>query len=311
MLIAEDEFVPRTILQAALEGFGHECLTADNGLEAWRMYQNTPEVDVVISDWMMPGIDGLELCRRIRAAGKDDGYTYFIFLTALVDKGHLLRGLQEGADDYLSKPLDSEELQVRMIAASRVTSLHRLLAEQKAELFEQARRDPLTQIGNRLSLNEDLDVLYGRVERYGHSYCAVMCDIDYFKLYNDRYGHLAGDEVLLVVANALTKHSRSGDAVYRYGGEEFLIIMPEQTLESATVAADLMRQAVEGLEIPHSAEETKGVLTISFGIAALSPGENKTIDTFLKEADTALYRAKKYGRNRVVVYEATDEVSWK
>src|SRR5918993_46490 len=120
VLIAEDEFVPRTILQATLEGFGHECLTADDGLEAWKMYQNTSEVDVVISDWMMPGIDGLELCRRIRAAGKDDGYTYFIFLTALGDKGHLLRGLQEGVDDYLRKPLDPEELQVRMIAASRV-----------------------------------------------------------------------------------------------------------------------------------------------------------------------------------------------
>jgi PleD family two-component response regulator len=141
------------------------------------MYQNDPEVDVVISDWMMPGIDGLELCRRIRAKRKDDGYTYFVFLTALGDKGHLLKGMKEGADDYLSKPLDTDELQARMIAASRVTSLHRRLAEQNVEMFEQARRDPLSQLGNRLRLHEDLEVLQGRVERYGHSYCVALYDM--------------------------------------------------------------------------------------------------------------------------------------
>ena len=301
VLIAEDEVVPRTILQAILENFGHECQSADDGLKAWRMYQNDPEVDVVISDWMMPGIDGLELCRRIRAKRKDDGYTYFVFLTALGDKGHLLKGMKEGADDYLSKPLDPEDLQVRMIAASRVTSLHRLLAEQKTELFEQARRDPLTGLGNRLSLNEDLQVLQGRVERYGHSYCVALYDIDCFGLYNDGYGHLAGDEVLRTVADTLVKHSRSGDKVYRYGGEEFLIVMPEQKLESATIAANLVRQGIEGLAIAHDAKEPPGVITISAGVATLLPGESTSTDESLKEADKALYSAKGSGRNCVMV----------
>ncbi len=300
VLIAEDEPVPRLILQSALEKFGHECLVAEDGLKAWEIFQNTREVDVVISDWIMPSVDGLELCRRIRAAEKD-GYTYFIFLTALGDKGHLLRGMQEGADDYLAKPLDPEELQVRMIAATRVTSLHRQLTEQKAAMFEQARRDPLTQLGNRLRLNEDLEVLRGRVERYGHSYCAVLCDVDYFKLYNDSYGHLAGDQTLCTVANTLTKYSRSGDAIYRYGGEEFLLIMPEQSLKTAAAAVDLIRRAVEQLAIPHGANEPLGVVTISAGIATLLPGENKTTDTLLKEADTALYHAKESGRNCAVV----------
>jgi two-component system, cell cycle response regulator len=306
VLIAEDEPIPRLILQSTLENFGHACLVAEDGQEAWEVFQSTLEVDVVISDWMMPIIDGLELCRRIRAAEKDDGYPYFIFLTALGDKGHLLEGMQEGADDYLSKPLDPEELQVRMIAAERVTSLHRQLSEQKAKLYEQARKDPLTKIGNRLSLNEDLEVLRGRVERYGHSYCAVLCDVDCFKLYNDHYGHLAGDEVLRVVAKTLEQHSRSGDAVYRYGGEEFLIIMAEQALESSAIAADLIRQEVEGLAVPHDGNEPLGVVTISAGVAALTPGENKTTDKLLKEADAALYRAKESGRNCVVV-SSTEE----
>ena len=307
VLIADDEHVPRIILRSTLEKLGHECLVVKDGLEAWEMYQNTPEVDVVISDWMMPGLDGLELCRMIRATERD-GYTYFIFLTALGDKGHLLRGIQEGADDYLPKPLDRDELQVRMIAAARVTSLYRRLTEQKAELFEQARRDPLTDLGNRLSLNEDLEVLRARVERYDHSYCVVLCDVDRFKLYNDSLGHLAGDEVLRTVANTLVKHSRNGDAAYRYGGEEFLIVMPEQSLESAAVAVDHMRQAVEDLAIPHDANEPSGLVTISAGVAALSPGENKSTGALLKEADTALLRAKESGRNRVVEHQAAGRI---
>lgn len=283
VLIAEDEQVPRIILCRTLEKLGHECLVARDCLEAWEMYQNAPEVDVVISDWMMPGIDGLELCRRIRTARKD-GYTYFIFLTALGDKGHFLKAMRDGADDYLAKPLDPDELQARMIAADRVTSLHRRLNEQKMELFEQARKDPLTQLGNRLMLNEDLEVLRGRVERYGHSYCAALCDIDNFKLYNDRYGHLAGDEVLRVVAHTLAEHSRSGDAVYRYGGEEFLIIMPEQPPKSAAAATNIMCRAVRELAIPHDAKEPPEVITLSAGIASLLPEENKTTDAAIKRS---------------------------
>jgi signal transduction histidine kinase len=135
ILIAEDEIISRKILQRAVEKFGHECLAAADGLEAWELFQNTEEVDVVISDWMMPGIDGLEFCRRLREEQRDE-YTYFIFLTALGDKAHLLEGLGAGADDYLAKPLDRDELQARLIAASRVTSLHRKLAEQSRRLSE-------------------------------------------------------------------------------------------------------------------------------------------------------------------------------
>ena len=305
ILIAEDDAVSRMILRRAVEKVGHECLAAEDGDDAWELYRKTPDVDAIISDWMMPGMDGLELCRKIRSEERD-GYTYFIFLTALGDRDHLLMGLEAGADDYLSKPLDRDELQVRLISARRVTQLHRRLAYQNDELetlnrklFEQSREDPLTRLGNRLRLREELEALRGRVERYGHNYSAVLFDVDYFKLYNDRYGHLAGDEVLQKVANTIIDQCRRGDTAYRYGGEEFLIVLPEQSLESAAAIADRLRRAVEDLRIPHEAKDPPGVVTISAGVAALPAGESKNADDLLTEADEALYRAKKSGRNRV------------
>jgi two-component system, cell cycle response regulator len=311
ILIAEDDAVSRTILHRAVEKFGHECLAAEDGERAWEIYRETSGVDAIISDWMMPGMDGLELCSKVRGEERN-GYTYFIFLTALGDRNHLHMGLEAGADDYLSKPLDRDELQVRLISARRVTELHRRLAFQNGELevlnrklFEQSREDPLTRLGNRLRLREELEALRGRVERYGHNYSAVLCDVDYFKLYNDHYGHLAGDEVLQKVAETIADHCRSGDTAYRYGGEEFLIILPEQSQESATATADRLRQAVEDMRIPHEANDPPGIVTISAGVATLSAGANKSADNLLGEADAALYHAKQSGRNRVASYENT------
>ncbi|QIN77574.1 diguanylate cyclase [Rubrobacter marinus] len=314
VLIAEDDAVSRAILKRAVEKLGHECTAANDGLAAWEAYLANPEVDVIISDWMMPGLDGPALCEKVRGYdGKRDGYPFFIFLTALGDKAHLLEGMQAGADDYLSKPLDREELGARLLAATRVTSLHRQLNSQKRELerlnfelFKQARRDPLTKLGNRLRLREDLETLRARVERYGHSYSALLCDVDYFKLYNDTYGHLKGDDVLRRVAEVVLETFRTGDSSYRYGGEEFLAILPEQTLGSAAVAAERLRSAVEGLAIPHEGSPL-GVVTVSCGLAELASGAQKTIDDLLKEADTALYEAKDKGKNNVAVYGAQEE----
>lgn len=305
ILIAEDDAVSRMILQRAVEKFGYECLVAEDGQQAWELYQNNPEVDVLVSDWMMPNVDGLELCRRVRGANRD-GYTYFIFLTTLGEKEHLLMGFEAGADDYLFKPLDRDELQVRMISAYRLTRLHQQLAEQRAELerlnarlADQARTDPLTGRGNRLRMQEDLEVLRARTGRYGQIYCAILLDIDCFKLYNDNYGHPAGDEVLRRVAGAIESHCRSGDTAYRYGGEEFLIILPEQDLKTGAAIAERLRRTVEELEIPHEAKDPPGVVTISLGLSVLEPATAKSPETLLEEADEALYRAKESGRNRV------------
>lgn len=314
ILVAEDDPPSRLIHQMTVEQLGHECLVAEDGKRAWEIFEGS-EVDVVLSNWMMPGLDGIGLCRRVRNAYRD-AYTYFILLTALGEKEHLLKGMNAGADDYLTKPLDADELQVRLISASRVTSLHRQLAEKtlglqqlnlrlerlNVQLFEQARKDPLTQLGNRLQLREDLEAIRGRIARYGHGYCAVLLDIDFFKAYNDCYGHLAGDEVLVSVADTVAEHCRSGDTAYRYGGEEFLILLPEQSPESATAAADRMRRAVEELAIPHEAKTPPGSLTISAGVAALLPAEDKSVEALLREADDALYNAKGSGRNCVVAH---------
>ena len=310
VLIAEDDAVSRMILRRAVERLGHECIVASDGLEAWEAYSGDPDVDVIISDWMMPGLDGPALCERVRGyEGKRSGYPFFVFLTALGDKDPLLEGMQAGADDYLSKPLDREELGARLLAASRVTNLHRQLNSQKKELerlnfelFKQARRDPLTRLGNRLRLREDLETLRARVKRYGHSFSALLCDIDYFKLYNDTYGHLKGDDVLQRVADVVLETFRTGDTSYRYGGEEFLVILPEQSLEASAVAAERLRSAVEGLAIPHEGSPL-GVVTVSCGLAELAPGEEKTVDELLKQADTALYTAKERGKNNVAVHD--------
>ncbi|CAN5828361.1 diguanylate cyclase [soil metagenome] len=305
VLIAEDDAVSRMILRRSVEELGHECLAARDGVTALELYRNTPEVDLVISDWMMPGVDGLELCRLVRT-DKRDRYTYFIFLTALGDRNHLLAGLAAGADDYLSKPLDRDELQVRLVSARRVTELHRRLSAQNEQLgrlnsrlFEESREDALTHLGNRLRLDEDLEVLEARSRRYGHSYAVALCDVDSFKAYNDHYGHLAGDEVLKEVAEAITRHRRSGDTAYRYGGEEFLIVLPEQTLQAATSTADNLRKTVERLGILHEANVPPGIVTISAGVAALSTRDSKSAEELMEQADAALYRAKKAGRNRV------------
>lgn len=310
ILIAEDDGVSLRILQKAIERFGHECLEAADGAQAWEIYARTPDLDVIISDWMMPGMDGVELCRRVRAEPHADSYTFFIFLTAMGDREHLLEGMQAGADDHLPKPLDREVLGVRLISAERVTSLHRRITEQKEELEAlnsklalQAREDPLTGLGNRLRMGEDLETLHARFERYGHGYCALLCDIDYFKAYNDRYGHLAGDEVLKKAAEIIGRTIRSGDTAYRYGGEEFLILAPDQTPQTAAVVAERLRRGVEELEIPHEGSP-RGVLTISLGLAGLFPAESSaSFDDLLGRADDALYRAKEEGRNWVALYE--------
>jgi diguanylate cyclase (GGDEF)-like protein len=309
VLIAEDDAVSRLMLRRAVEHLGHEVLVATDGTDAWELYrQNTQNtIDVIVSDWLMPGMDGLDLCRRVRASQRET-YTYFMLLTSLEGKQHFMQGMQAGADDYLTKPLDREELRVRLQVASRVTALHHQLAEKTRELeaanhalAESARRDPLTGLGNRLQLREDLYRLQRSLDRYGRGFGVALCDVDRFKLYNDRYGHVAGDEVLQAISRTVAETIRSGDMAYRYGGEELLIIMPEQSAETSVIAMERVREAVSRLGIPHAANRPYGVVTISIGLVALGQGEQLPWEVVLNRADAALYRAKAEGRNRVAL----------
>jgi diguanylate cyclase (GGDEF)-like protein len=251
----------------------------------------------VITDWQMPGMDGTALVQAIRAHG-NDRYSYVIVLTGVADEESARATMQAGADDLLLKPLEPAQLERKLIAAERVTAMHR-------RMHEDARHDAATGLANRLRLAEDLEALCGRVARYGHVYCVAVFDVDNFKGVNDSAGHLVGDHTLRSIAQTLQGAVRSGDAVYRYGGEEFLVLLPEQSLETATLAAERLRAAVEQLAIPHPAG---GVVTVSAGVAGLRD-PNCGPDEVFELADQALYRAKEGGRNRVEVHEAADAPS--
>jgi two-component system chemotaxis response regulator CheY len=314
ILIVDDSPTPRLILRRALEGLGHECVVAEDGNQALEKFRSLVP-DVIISDWMMPGMDGDELCRQVRS-DPSAPYTYFILLTSLDDRASVVKGMEAGADDHLAKSFDRSELETRLIAAERVAALHGRLAAQQTELErlnsilrEDSRRDHLTGLGNRMRQDEDLAILSSRAERYGHGFCVVLFDIDRFKAYNDSAGHLAGDEVLRSVAAALANQARSGDSVYRYGGEELLAVLPEQDLEGATVAAERMRHEVEGLAIAHPGiGPPPGLVTVSGGVACFSPEDVGDVEHLLKRADEALYRAKNGGRNRIEVAAARERV---
>jgi diguanylate cyclase (GGDEF)-like protein len=304
VLVAEDSATPRVMLERALTNLGHECLVAEDGTAAWELFVRHG-ADVVISDWMMPGMDGDELCRRVRESSVTS-YSYFILLTSLEESGYVLRGMEAGADDYLKKPFDIEDLKARLIAASRVTQLHERLRVQQAELeklnarlFDESRNDPLTAVGNRIALREQLEQLAARAERSGRPYALALYDIDLFKSYNDSCGHQAGDEVLRAVADALVDQCRQGDTVYRFGGEELLVVFPNQTLDTAAIAAERLRCGVEALGIAHDARGAGAVVTVSGGIAQLEPSDGGDVEALLKRADLALYRAKELGRNRI------------
>ena len=280
-----------------------------DGEEAWALFQ-TFEPDVVLSDWLMPGLDGVELCQRIRAH-QSTQYTYFVLVTAMTEVEHVVTAMAAGADDFIVKPLERTALEAALIGARRVTALHAQLRDQRASLerlnsllFDDARRDSLTLLGNRLRLSEDLTAAAARVERYGHTYSLCLLDIDFFKRYNDRLGHPAGDVALRSVAQALAGSVRSGDMVYRYGGEEFLILYPEQTLATATVAAEHARAAIQDLGIPHPDNAPTSVITISAGVAESTRTSPLSVVDWLRSADEALYQAKGGGRNRVVAFGA-------
>jgi diguanylate cyclase (GGDEF)-like protein len=307
VLVVDDDRAAGKLLAKFIESLGHESDVAQDGEDAWEVLQSR-KADVVVSDWVMPRLSGVELCRRIRAA-EDAPYTYFVFMTGLSDKEHLLVGMDAGADDYLTKPVDLDEVTARLKSAARVVALHRKLEAQahtlrrdSAAFFRAARTDPLTGIANRLRLDEDLVALRARWRRYGHRYSAALCDIDRFKLYNDTQGHLAGDEALRMVAAAIKSTLREGDGFYRYGGEEFLVLLPEQDAREAAAAMDRVRTAVAALGVRHEANPPWEVVTISVGVAELG---SASTEAWLRAADDALYRAKARGRNRVETARST------
>ena len=298
ILIADDSIVSRHLLDATLRKWGYEVVVACDGLEAWNVLQREDAPKLAILDWVMPGMTGPEVCSKVREQSKQrDTYTYILLLTSKSLKEDLIEGMEAGADDYVTKPFDQHELKVRLRAGTRIIDLQRELVEAKDELREQATKDFLTRIWNRSSILDTLQRELIRGGRERRSVGVVLADIDHFKLVNDTYGHFAGDAVLKEFARRMQSSIRSYDAIGRYGGEEFLIILPGCDENCTAGQAERMRSA---LDEPMIINDEPRVITCSFGATTWHPGDDVSPDSLIRVADDALYAAKHAGRNRVV-----------
>jgi diguanylate cyclase (GGDEF)-like protein len=311
VLVVDDNPTKRLALKAALQPLGHVIVEADSGTAALRCLIDR-DFAVILLDVRMPGLDGFETAALIRRRTQSE-LTPIIFITAFgsdeIDDADIYA---QGAVDFIYAPVPPDELRAKVTAFANIFLKAEALASKAREveaaadhprrvndeLTALARQDPLTGLGNRRALEQDLDLLEARVARYSHRYCMAVLDVDHFKSYNDAYGHQAGDCMLQSFAGQLQQEARAGDALYRFGGDEFLCVFPEQTLSNGEHAVQRMRIGVEGLAIPHVGNPM-GVVTFSAGLAILDPGRIESANAVLREADTALYRAKELGRNRI------------
>src|SRR5580698_6462569 len=299
-LIAEDDPIFRRILETWFKKWDYAVTAVDNGLAAWEVLQSDDAPPLAILDWMMPGMDGIELCRKIRSRNHGP-YRYVLLLTAKDDKQDVIAGLEAGADDYLTKPFDVDELRARVRAGKRILDLQAALLHSQSDLQFAAAHDPLTGLWNRGAILDLLRREVSRRQRTNDPLGVIMADIDYFKKINDTYGHLVGDVVLQEVTRRLATGVRPYDGVGRYGGEEFLIIFPGCTASDLIVGAERLRQSVAERPVETSAGQI--AVTLSLGLAAVEQVEKETPDceAFLRSADEALYTAKARGRNRVEI----------
>jgi two-component system cell cycle response regulator len=298
VLIAEDDPIFRRILESWFKKWDYQVTAVENGVDAWEVLQREDAPQLVILDWMMPGMDGIEICRRIRS-GDQGVYRYVLLLTAKDDKQDVIAGLEAGADDYLTKPFDVNELRARVRAGKRILDLQAALIRAKDDLQFAAAHDPLTGLWNRGAIIDLLKREVSRRQRSGEALGVIMTDIDYFKKINDTHGHLIGDAVLQEVTRRLAVGVRPYDVVGRYGGEEFLVVFPGCNAANLIVGAERLRHCIADQPIETSVGQIS--VTLSLGLASVEPDEKETLDceAFLRNADEALYAAKARGRNRV------------
>ena len=295
ILVAEDDVTSRGILTAVLKKWDFDPVAAEDGDTAWDVLQRPDAPQLLLLDWNMPGIDGLEICRRLR---KKDPINppYVILLTARSEKGDIVKGLEAGANDFVAKPYDSEELQARIRVGQRMLELQSHLMKARDTLAHQATHDFLTGVLNRRAIWDRLKQEISRAERKNDSLSIGMLDIDHFKNINDTYGHHVGDEALVAFTRCIQNELREYDCVGRYGGEEFLVIAPGAIGSGRESLYERLRARIAGAEIVTN--EGSISLTVSIGAA---PGTGQTCgDTLIAIADAALYQAKAAGRNCVV-----------
>jgi diguanylate cyclase (GGDEF)-like protein len=298
VLIAEDDRVSRAILKVNLEKWGYEVVVCTDGLQAWDELQKPEAPRLAILDWMMPGMDGIQVCQAVRGQTQEP-YVYILLLTAKSLKEDLLTGLNAGADDYLTKPMDPQELELRLRAGRRILDLQSELMTAREGLRIQATQDSLTGVWNRRVV---LETLHGEVTRAVRQHVplgVILADLDHFKSINDTHGHAAGDTVLREAASRMVAALRSYDHLGRYGGEEFLIVAPGCGLDDAVSVAERLRLALLAKPVP----TRNGVVEISASFGVISSTQFNYLDAeaLIQSADEALYQAKASGRNCVQV----------
>ncbi|MGA3098220.1 MAG: diguanylate cyclase [Bryobacteraceae bacterium] len=299
VLVAEDNPVSQAMLRGMLTKWGYDVSLARDGDEAWRILQPNGAPRLAILDWMMPGIDGVELCRRVRAAGREP-YQYILLLTARTDSEDLVDGMEAGADDYLTKPFKAQELRVRLRAGRRILDLQEELLAAREALRDQATHDGLTGLLNRTTILETLRIEAERAMRERRPLALILVDLDRFKLINDTHGHLAGDAALREAARRMKQVCRRYDAIGRYGGEEFLAVVSGCDREASQAQAERLRAALAAT--PFMADGVSLPVTCSIGVSWREHPLPSQMDVFMREADQALYAAKDRGRNRVAAY---------
>jgi diguanylate cyclase (GGDEF)-like protein len=302
ILIAEDDAINRLLLATVLRKIGYDPVEAVDGSHAWEELCKPDAPSLVIMDWMMPGMDGLEVVQRVRALPTDRP-PYIIMLTANSGKQNMIAGLDAGANDYLTKPFDAEILRARLDVGRRMVELQDELSHSRQALAYLATHDPLTELPNRRTILERFGKELAHAQRHGDCLSVGMLDIDHFKVVNDTYGHQVGDDLLRGLAKCLMGTCREYDVVGRIGGEEFLVIAPMKAGSPAAPFFDRIRATVACTGIPTRA----GPKTVTLSIGVATAMESDTPENLLGLADSALYHAKESGRDRVSLMERNNQ----
>jgi len=298
VLVAEDDAMFRKILHNWLHSWGYQVTIAEDGAKAWEILQGDSAPQLPILDWMMPAMDGVELCRRLRRL-EGQRYHFVLLVTSKDNKQDVVAGLSAGADDYLTKPFNVDELRARIRTGERILHLQDALIRVHEALQFEAAHDPLTGLWNRGAILELLEREVQLQQRSGNALGLMMVDLDHFKQVNDTQGHMVGDVVLRESAHRMAASVRNYDWVGRYGGEEFLIVVPGCDADALGASAERLRASVAAPPVETTAGPVS--MTLSIGIvSAMPPGPSAlSVEKLLYAADTALYLAKANGRNRV------------
>jgi len=300
ILIVEDEYISRRMVKKFLVDAGYDIVEAEDGQSAWGLFQ-AEHFQLVITDWMMPGLNGPDLVKKIRES-EQKSYTYIIMLSAMDDKDNVVFGLESGVDEYLTKPFNDKELVARVARGMRILKLEEQLKQAKQQMEILAMHDGLTGLLNRRAIEEYAESEFGITSRKERPMGVIMVDIDHFKSVNDQFGHKSGDVALQQVAKGLSGGLRIYDRVGRWGGEEFILILPETQLQDAAKVAERIRARIAEMKISLDNGEILSI-HISLGVACAT-GQFSTLAKLIDAADQALYQAKQTGRNRVCIFEA-------